>query len=50
MGINDIFDPARSNLPKISKQAYLSRIIHKAQIELDEEGTTASAATGKYLF
>lgn len=45
MGLIDIFDANRSNLAKISKQTFLSRIIHKAQIELNEEGTIASAAT-----
>lgn len=48
MGLLDIFDPNTSDLSKISKQSYLSRIIHKAQIEMNEEGTTASAATGNY--
>lgn len=46
MGLTDIFEPLAANLNKISKQAFLSRIIHKAQIELNEEGTVASAATG----
>lgn len=46
MGLTDIFEPLSANLNKISKQAFLSRIIHKAQIELNEEGTIASAATG----
>lgn len=46
MGLKDIFDPLAANLNKISKQAFLSRIIHKAQIELNEEGTVVAAATG----
>lgn len=48
MGLVDIFEPFSANLSKISKQAFLSRIIHKAQIDLNEEGTVASAATGIY--
>lgn len=47
MGLWDIFDPQLANLSKISKHSpYLSRIIHKAQIEITEEGTIASAASG----
>lgn len=49
MGLVDIFEPLAANLNKISKQAFLSRIIHKAQIELNEEGTVASAATGNSI-
>lgn len=50
MGLVDIFDPSHANLPKFSKQAFLSRIIHKAQIDLNEEGTVASATTGIFCF
>lgn len=45
MGLSDIFSPHTADFSRISAQAYLSRIIHKAQIEVNEEGTEASAAT-----
>lgn len=47
MGITDIFHPQKANLSRISNHSvYLSRIIHKATIQVNEEGTVASAATG----
>lgn len=46
MGLLDIFSAENANLDKISRHAYLSRLIHKAKIEVNEEGTIASAATG----
>lgn len=47
MGLTDIFNVKKSNLTKISKHPiYLSRIIHKATIDVNEVGTVASAATG----
>lgn len=50
MGLTDIFNVKKANLSKISKHAvYLSRIIHKAQIDVNEIGTVASAATGAIL-
>ncbi|XP_055696770.1 serine protease inhibitor 77Ba [Phlebotomus papatasi] len=46
MGLLDIFSPTNANLSKItSSQIYLSRLIHKATIEVNEEGTVASAVT-----
>lgn len=48
MGLLDIFDAKNANLERISKHSYLSRIVHKAQIDLNEEGTVASAATSKH--
>lgn len=48
MGLTDIFDPYRANLTGIAKYGpYLSRIIHKAKVEVTEEGTVASAVTGR---
>lgn len=47
MGLTDIFNPNKANLSRISKHSvYLSRIIHKATIQVNEEGTVASAASG----
>lgn len=49
MGLLDIFNIEKADLDKISKETYLTRIIHKAKIEVNEEGTIASAATGNLL-
>lgn len=50
MGLVDIFDANKANLSGIAKYSpYLSRIIHKAKIEVNEEGTVAAAVTGKIL-
>lgn len=47
MGILDVFDPYYANLRKISNENFfLSRVIHKAEIEVTEEGTVASGASG----
>lgn len=46
--MRDVFDPVYANLLGISPENfYLSRVIHKAEIEVTEEGTVASAASGK---
>lgn len=54
MGIKDAFDPvkadfsgmaARATLQKNGENLYVDTIIHKAYIEVDEEGTKAAAAT-----
>lgn len=56
MGILSVFDPNYADLSRISNNnLYVSRIMHKAEIEVTEEGTVASAVTGefflkKYLF
>jgi serpin B len=48
LGISDVFSPQRSNLSGITKDIPLSvsAALHKAVIEVDEEGTVAAAATG----
>ncbi|XDA79896.1 hypothetical protein R6Z07F_009891 [Ovis aries] len=50
-GVIDLFDPLRANLKGISGQDgfYVSEAIHKAKIEVSEEGTKASAATALLL-
>lgn len=47
MGINDVFSPSLANLSKISDTSgiYVGDAIHKAKIDLNEEGTIASAVT-----
>lgn len=50
MGITDIFDPAKSNLSKLSRTpTFVSRVFHKAVIEVNEEGTVAAAIAGGSL-
>jgi serpin B len=47
MGIVDVFNDARADLSRISPHSiYLHKLIHKAEIVIDEEGTTATSATG----
>lgn len=46
LGITDVFDPTKANLSKLSKQAtYVSRVFHKAVIEVNEIGTVAAAVS-----
>uniref|UniRef100_A0A8C3VSS0 Serpin family E member 3 n=1 Tax=Catagonus wagneri TaxID=51154 RepID=A0A8C3VSS0_9CETA len=50
-GLTDLFDPLKANLKGISGQDgfYVSEAIHKAKMEVTEEGTKASAATALLL-
>uniref|UniRef100_A0A8D1LL18 Serpin domain-containing protein n=1 Tax=Sus scrofa TaxID=9823 RepID=A0A8D1LL18_PIG len=50
-GLTDLFDPLKANLKGISGQdgLYVSEAIHKAKVEVAEEGTKASAATALLL-
>lgn len=46
MGIFDVFDSKLSRLPNMARDPlYVSKVIHKAEIEVTEDGTTASAVT-----
>jgi serine protease inhibitor len=51
LGIIDVFNDAKADLPGISSNSvHLHKLIHKAEIVINEEGTTASSATGQYGF
>lgn len=50
LGITDIFDPVKAKLTRMSNQEiYVSRVFHKAIIQVDEVGTVAAAITGGAL-
>ncbi|NWR06537.1 SERP3 protein, partial [Paradoxornis webbianus] len=51
LGIRDAFDPITANFKGISEQdsLYISEAIHKAEIEVTEDGTKASGATAMVL-
>ncbi|NXI20949.1 SERP3 protein, partial [Sterrhoptilus dennistouni] len=51
LGMRDAFDPITANFKGISEQdsLYISEAIHKAEIEVTEDGTKASGATAMVL-
>ncbi|NXI08667.1 SERP3 protein, partial [Irena cyanogastra] len=51
LGIRDAFDPITANFKGISEQdsLYISEAIHRAEIEVTEDGTKASGATAMVL-
>ncbi|XP_011359358.1 serpin B12 isoform X1 [Pteropus vampyrus] len=48
MGITDIFDEKKADLTGISPNPnlYLSKVVHKTYVEVDENGTQAAGASG----
>ena len=48
MGMEDVFDEKKVNLSGMSSNndLVMSKVIHKAFVEVNEEGTEAAAATG----
>lgn len=51
LGMTDIFNQVKADLSGISpaQGLYLSKVIHKAYVDVSEEGTEAAAATGDVL-
>ncbi|XP_073925772.1 serpin B11 isoform X2 [Castor canadensis] len=49
LGMTDIFSQTKANLSGMSpdKGLYLSKVIHKSYVDVNEEGTEAAAATGE---
>jgi len=51
LGIRDLFSKASANLPGLARDRnlYVSKIIQKAGLEVNEKGTTAFASTGMQI-
>lgn len=45
IGIKEVFDQNRADLSGINSQYFVSSMIHKTKISVDEKGTTAAAVT-----
>ena len=47
LGVKDIFEEGNTNLNNISNEAlFVSKVVHKAVVKVNEEGSEASAASG----
>ncbi|KAM7176602.1 serpin B5 [Macrochelys suwanniensis] len=51
MGMIDVFKQSKADLSGMapSRQLFLSKVVHKAYVEVNEEGTLAAAATGSVV-
>nr|XP_025040317.1 serpin B11-like [Pelodiscus sinensis]XP_025040318.1 serpin B11-like [Pelodiscus sinensis] len=51
LGMTDVFEESKADLSGMapSRQLYLSKVVHKACVEVNEEGTLATAATGSVV-
>ncbi|XP_021494440.1 serpin B11 [Meriones unguiculatus] len=51
LGVRDIFNVARADLSGMSpdKGLYLSKVVHKSYVDVNEEGTEAAAVTGESI-
>ncbi|XP_036101460.1 serpin B11 isoform X1 [Molossus molossus] len=51
LGMTDVFNQIKADLSGISsaKGLYLSKVLHKSYVDVNEEGTVAAAATGDNL-
>jgi serine protease inhibitor len=45
MDIKDLFDQSAADLSKINQNYFVSSILHKTKIRVDEKGTEASAVS-----
>uniref|UniRef100_A0A8C4VQU6 Serpin family B member 11 n=1 Tax=Gopherus evgoodei TaxID=1825980 RepID=A0A8C4VQU6_9SAUR len=51
MGMIDVFEESKADLSGMapSRKLFLSKVVHKAYVEVNEEGTLAAAATGSVV-
>ncbi|XP_064189995.1 leukocyte elastase inhibitor A-like isoform X1 [Anguilla rostrata] len=51
LGMSDVFDAGRADLTGMNGQGglYLSAVVHKAFVEVNEEGTEAAVASAEYV-
>ena len=50
LGMSDVFNPSKADLSGMSKlELYVSHVVHKAYVDVNEEGTEAAAATAAVI-